>query len=426
MYHLNYKLIEKLPSILRIPKKEFARRCGVQYPTFQKWTAGEISCESLVRICNLFRVSLSSFITLEENPVITDRETDYVISEDRWAPVEWRNEEILSLFGEKGITGIPKTQASSMLGFASNQIFDHWAKSPSATKMKDLLNMLNTFQLDASYMFSDPNSLIPAPNWQIGDRHIADILEERLSGFKEMARREAERERDYRTVVAERDRLQRELRMLRMKRDGTQTGSLDSPFKNSGYTFHSELWESLPELFDMPRREFCEAVGINYSKLKETRNVPVPSVVAACNLLRMSISHFFVPKNEAAPVQDRAFYQISPRLFVPIENCMWRINFLFGRYSALDYSIERTGLSYTGFRSLQSDKETSRVLTLCDVCSQFNISPGVFFNDGNRRKAAYLQSQNERLLLNAIEVMMENEKLRETVRRLKEKQDAVE
>ena len=65
-------------------------------------------------------------------------------------------------------------------------------------------------------------------------------------------------------------------------------------------------------------------------------------------------------------------------------------------------------------------------------CLTFEVSKGRFgFKltapyDENRRKAVYSQSQNERLLLNAIRTSEENKLLKQQIRRLKEKLKALD
>ena len=110
MYHLNYKLIEKLPSILRIPKKEIRQKMQrVQYPTFPEMDSRR----------DILRVAGKDMQSVPCKPVSSLHHTGgeschhgqgngYVISEDRWAPVEWRNEEILSLFRREGDNGHPE------------------------------------------------------------------------------------------------------------------------------------------------------------------------------------------------------------------------------------------------------------------------------------------------------------------------------
>ena len=83
---------------------------------------------------------------------------------------------------------------------------------------------------------------------------------------------------------------------------------------------------------------------------------------------------------------------------------------------------DRVGIKQRGFEGLANGTNVySRVMTVADICTQFNLSPSVFLYDNNRSRAEHFPSSNERLILNAIELMKENEELKERNRRLKEK-----
>ena len=129
-------------------------------------------------------------------------------------------------------------------------------------------------------------------------------------------------------------------------------------------------------------------------------------------------------------MHDLGYYQVSPRLFKPVELHMERMKFLFDKDSCTGFSINDvvdSGLAgRTAFSGYAKADSTARVITLCDICTQFNLPPWIFFDDENRRKAVYSQSQNERLLLNAIRTSEENKQLKQQIRRLKEKLKALD
>ena len=166
-------------------------------------------------------------------------------------------------------------------------------------------------------------------------------------------------------------------------------------------------------------------MGIFRSAFTASPNIKVDVLVRACNLLHISVMHFFPPRNEVGVIHDRSYYEISPRLFSPIENRMDNMKFLFGRYSVLDISTDalsrQCGIGQRGFASMADGGDRSRVFTLADVCTQFNIPPALFFKDENRKKPPFAESRNEQLLANAMEMMREIAELREDNRRLRER-----
>ena len=105
---------------------------------------------------------------------------------------------------------------------------------------------------------------------------------------------------------------------------------------------------------------------------------------------------------------------------------MDNMKYLFGRYSATGFStrdLNWQGIWHTRMSGMSKKGGTARVLTLCDICTTFNIPPYIFFKDENRKKAAYSQSLNERLILNSIEIEKELKTLRLEIKRLKNKTD---
>ena len=324
------------------------------------------------------------------------------------------------------ITGVLKQDAAEAMGYSTPQIFARWANTPSAIKVKVFIDLINTYKVDAGLFFKDENFPVPIPAWE-EECGSHESFEYRLKSYRKLEKLLAEKEREIRSMRVERERLNREILLLRTKKEDRKSVSVSigmaseptvqyaSPFTERGYVFHEQLWDKLPEMFDMSRKDFCDAVGISFRNSYDCKNILVSSVVKACNMFRMSISHFFLPKNEVSVVHDSGFYVVSKRMFAPIEDRMDRMKYLFGRYSAAGNTaqdLNRQGIGYGGFNGMGKSDGTGRVLTLCDICTTFNIPPYVFFDDENRRKAAYSQSVNERLILNAIEAVKEVEKLR--------------
>ena len=433
-YTFNYKLIDKLPSILGKLNKEVVAELGITHVTFSSWREGEMTCLSLANLCNTFRISISSFLVVGECPELTGNEFDYVYPEESWKPVVWDSAPFATLFGIGSDTGVLKTDAAQTLGFASEQIFARWAATPSAIKMKDFVNLLNTYKVDAGLFFRDKNMPVSIPSWENERWDAESAFGQRLKDYRDMEKLLADKNNEIRALRRDKERLARENLLLRAKKEDRKavqsstglvaepTVQYTNPFSERGYVFHEQLWDKLSEMFDMSRKEFCDAVGVSFRSSYNCKNLLISSVVNACNLFRISISHFFLPKNEVPVVHDSGFYVVSKRMFVPVEDCMDRMKYLFGRYSVAGFSagdLNNHGVGYNGLNGMAKANGTGRVLTLCDICTTFNIPPYVFFNDENRRKAIYSQSINERLLLNAIEAVKEVEKLRAEKRKSK-------
>lgn len=431
MYYFNSNLIARLPYLLKMKKTELYALLGTRNETFGKWTRGDMTADSLVKVANTLRISIADFLVVTERPEEFPLKSDYVFNPQDWTPVEWHPECIAGIFGENGLTGVSKTEAARKLGLSSYQRFDYWASSPSPLRMADLVNMMNAYQLDATLFFHDSNKPIRLPVWEEGGKHLAEIANARMEKSREMERKVVELDRNIRALTARNDRLAKENRLLQEKLD-SQPSSASSrmPWVQAGYAFHEKLWESLPDIFGMQKQEFCELAGIGKSSYSLSRNVRVDVLVRVCNLLRMSIMHFFPSKSDILVVHDRSYYEMSERLFVPIEDRMDNMKYLFGRYSVIGSSSDdlarQCGVKPRGFKSMTENGDRSRVLTLVDVCTQFGIHPSAFFKDDNRKRPSFAESRNRVLLDNAMEMMREIDELRETVRRLKARKETTE
>lgn len=421
MYFFNYTLIERLPKLLGTTKTELIGKLGVNFVLYNKWQTGDITCEKLVHLCNVTRISLSHFLTATSHPEDSKLAADYVVPKEEWRDVIWKPEVIGTLFGDGSLTGLTKTAAAEKLDLYSYQAFDSWAASSSAARMNKVVEMLNAFHIDASLLFEDPNVPIPLPAWGTEDNHISEIVERRMKEYRTLERKNMEQLRTIRSLRTDVGRLQKENAALKMRASEKKEAG---PFAERGYAFNLELWHSLPELLCMNQVDFCRSIGVSSSVYLNISNISTDTLIKACNLYCISVSHFFIPKNEPVVIYDAAYYQTSSRLFVPVESRMERLKYLFGKYGVIESNrraLGKTcGIRHTRFNSiLNGTGEGARVLTIADVCTTYNLPPWIFFHDENRKKPLYAQSQYERILLNAIEMSMDIERLTGEVRDLK-------
>ena len=185
-YTFNYRLIDKLPSILGKLNKEIVAELGITHVTFSSWREGEMTCLSLANLCNTFRIGVSSFLVVGDCPELTDRASDYVYPEEAWTPVVWNSAPFATLFGIGSETGVLKMEAAQTLGFASEQIFARWATTPSAIKMKDFVNLLNTYKVDAGLFFQDENMPVSIPSWENEDGKTKHSFSKRLKDYRKL------------------------------------------------------------------------------------------------------------------------------------------------------------------------------------------------------------------------------------------------
>ena len=386
-----------------------------------------MSVEKFVAFLNFYHLSMADFLIVRPSVLIRKTKEDYIIPNEIWTPIEWKNEELAKTFGVGSITGeLNRKALADSLGFGSNTILT-WITKKGAMKMSVLISLLNKYKIDANVFIKDLNKAIPVPKWEDNEsiRKIGERMEEKEREKKMLSNQLKDRDSLIAQMRIEMDRLKNENEVLRKKSTlavGT-TGILSEPSSiyealssKKRYVFHRELWERLPEVFEMTDVEFRNTFGLITADMN-SGNVKIDKLIKVCNSLRMSVWHFFPPAGEPLVVNHRSWYEISPHLFRPIEGRMENLKYIFKK-KTFGYTREQfesmTGIGRKGFRSLTKEGGKARmVLTLLNVCNTFNLPISVFVDDPNDRyKPAYSVSLNETLMSNCIEMAKELERLR--------------
>lgn len=443
MYVFNWSLFENLPKITGVPVSAMKKEYGISASTWYLWIkAQSITMGSLVDLLNKVRVSMADLLTSEDSTPVKKGWKEYVMPKDLWTPIVWHNESIGKLYGNgEWARAEGPTALAKKLECGNFRRLQRWEANPDIMRLEDLLNLLNRLKIDAKLFIEDNNGVIELPVWK--DMENMDMLHRIEENNENLIRlQSADKLKEKRIVDLSRkvEQLQAENRELRSRKESVSSkgkgsvlgeSELFNPFRNKGYVFHSELWKKMPELFDVTLYEFCKIVGMTSSNfINVGNNVKLDKLIAACNYFHMSICHFFPPKSEPLVVQDRIYYEIPSRIFVPIESRVDNMKYIFGRYSVFGHSVDalkkQTGIGHAlhGKLSESSSIAAGKLmsLTLADVCTSFNISPMVFLKDENKKgRPSYAVSNNELLLLNSIDMMKEIENLRAENRKLKSK-----
>lgn len=443
MYYFNLKLMNALPDLLRVPKGKLSEQCGLGKNVLANWMAGPVmSVGKFVDFLNTLHLSMADFLVVSTDEPLQKKKEDYVIPQEIWKPIIWKNERIKVFFGEGSITGVPnRTALAESLGIADYTAINRWILQPYTMKMSTLLDLLNKHKVDAKELIHDPNRQIRKPDWTPdtnSDRMVSALstMEEAL----ENSRRQV-RERD--SLIAnqniELDRLKKENEALRRAGGGStaKTGwaaessqSYGNSFAKRRYVFHKQLLAELPGVFGMTDRDFCKEYGIKVHSLYDG-NIKMEKLINLCNSLRMSITHFFPPLDEPLVVNHRSWYEISERMFKPITSRMDNLKYIF-RKSTFGFSQEQlhqtTGIGRVKRTSFTEEGgKLTMVLTVLDVCNSFNIPISSFVSDPNdRKRPSYSVSLNETLIENCVSMAKELEKCRRVIRGFKEKTEGLE
>lgn len=422
MYYFNLKLMRELDKVMGVSHSELCRSAGFGLRRTIRWAEEpNMSVYEFVEFLNKFRFSMADFlITREDVPVMWKKEA-YVTPIDIWTPVEWnpsRIADILKRGNDANVTNM--SGLARLMGLSCHNPVANWINNAKSMKMNTLIEMLNKLHVDAKELIVDHNKAIGLPEWEVQSVQIVKGLERALEDANNFRKQLGDKDKlivELQTHIKE---LKREVAALKeiLKSPVAAESSLPlPPWKRREYVFHEELWRSLPDLFGMTKRDFCHLVGLNPT-LFLRNSLDVSILVKACNELRISITHFFVKADEPKVVQHRGFYEISPRVFRPIENRSENLKFIlhkqtFGFTRKQFCDVMRVG--HQAIESFSSGKGYhGRVASLLDICNRMGIPLGVFIHDPNKFKLnESFSTLNETLALNCIELYKELKKKQE-------------
>lgn len=431
MYKFDWNLLENLTKITGTKNADLKKDYGCGCSTWYRWIRlHSISVSSLVDLLNRVHISISHFL-------ITDDATPtgwngLITPSDQWSPITWHNERIGNLYGNGKWAIAPTPHALSKMSKLSDQHrLTRWETNPDMMRVLDFVEFLNILKLDARLFVEDNNGVIKVPQWDYEPQTIPAITvsnEHVISGLQNDSKLKDKRIANLNIKALRLGRENMELRSVKQPAENTQYGlAKESPTFSGyglfakGYNFHIALLKKIPELFVMTERDFRLRFGLHTNTLRSGENIKVSKLIDICNYFRISICHFFPPKSEPLVVHDRYYYEISPRVFIPIENKSENLKYIFGKYSIYGYSMARrtqTGSKNKAYRS-EIKSESLMAVTLADICTKLNIPPTIFLKDENKKGyPPYATSNNETLIRNAIDMMKEIEILREKLRKV--------
>ena len=439
MYFFNFNLIKELPRLFGMSKLQMCKHCGLGVHTLDYWSNGNggMPVGQFVDFLNILHLSMADFLVSSQTPVLRKRKEDYVIPEEIWKPVEWKFERVAKLYGPNSSTGVGSKKALvESIGMKYPEAVVSWATERNSMKISVLVSLLNRYRLDARDFLVDGNRNIEIPVWETDARmpeSDVDALDKALREVKALKAQVKDRDNLIANMTLEVGRLKRENDAFRSGRSVASESSFgfvaEEPLRyrpmigKRKYLFHKELWQSLPGLFDKGITEFRKEFGISNTAFYEN-NVKMDTLIRVCNELHVSITHFFPPEGEPLVVHHRDWYEISPRLFQPIESRMENLKYIF-RQDTFGFTLkqltQQTGISFRGAEGITREDGKGRMaLTMLDICNSFSLPMSVFVHDPNdRKRPAYSVSQNETLIENCVKLAKALKMSREEVKVLK-------
>ena len=420
MYYFNSLLFAKLVNLFGLSQKEVSMRIfGNAYMYARRIEHQDnMLFTDLVNTCNAFRISISSFITNNPENVIYDNRFRYVIPEDKFKPVVFRNENIRWVYGSEGkVKNLTRDQFAADMGVSFTTV-SRWVNPDiGGITVDKMLHLCNTYGLSLSIFVDDPNDDIPdvGISEQTGEVAPPRVWQE-LSDLKNMVKDSKERI----------EQLANENRQLRysLKSDSI-LGEQDRYMTSGGYSPKARPWvpnrtllENLHAVLNLSQKEFIRAAGMsNFNSSYFDGNITVNALVKICNAFHISTHHFFLRDAGVQPTLHPADYYQSSDWKKVVFHPEY-LNDIFGKESLTGMTrqqVEKTlGISEWKIKSWRGPGSPLRVMDLIDLCNTLDVTPSCFITDLNRKELGYSLTQNELLI-------EENRLLRQQIIRLKEK-----
>lgn len=185
MYTYNDKLLDNLSEELGLQYKDMAKELGVPLITLASWRKRKnLKVSKLVDLCNVFRISISSFICEEGN------EPQHIIRTKNFQPIEFRFHDMGNDLSVGKSRTIEETVAALDVGLIS---FYRWFRyEHSVIMLDDFLKLCNQNLIYPGDYIVDYNCNIPKlegfiPHYQTLSEKL-DIAHQRIQDLKKKNR----------------------------------------------------------------------------------------------------------------------------------------------------------------------------------------------------------------------------------------------
>lgn len=425
MYYFNSILLRNLSSVLKMTQTDLSLKVYGNKHRYSRLISNHslMMVTDMIELCNALHISISHFITLDPNPSFRDKAIEYVLNKTIFKPISFSGSSLKLMYGKDGLAGnMTKEDLAKGIGVSAPAIYLWVNNSQCTMRMYQMIEMCNVFGVNIGSFIKDEN--IPLP--------LNDVIIE--AGIKSSSKH-LEELLELREVVSYNQKeianLKQKNKLLEISLKGNYVGEeqknvyqLDKKSIRD-FMFNKELLDHLPNLLHTSKDDLFREIGMsNPSVCYNDGNITVQNLIDICNKHQLSTKHFFVKEREDTAIRDISFYRCDKFkhiLFFPEH-----INDLFGKNSLTDLSLpevlDRVGYSEMKIRNWRkTEKSTLRVLELVEICNALNVTPSCFILDQNRTFVAYSTTQAEFFLEENRMLRQENIRLKETIKRLKNK-----
>mgnify|MGYP000860585333 CR=1 FL=1 len=402
MYYFNSSLFEKLPALLGITINVASQAIYGNDYIYSRRVANQsnISFEEVVKTCNVFRMSISRFITTNPEEGFVANRFKYVIPEDKFKPIIFHPENIRWVYGPNGLgDGINKETFAKDIGVSLTTVTRWINPNIGGISVHKLIDICNKYRIDLDVFVTDENEPTPKYTSAINTEGFTPRLWEEMNDLKQALC-------DYKEEAY---RLSQENRKLKIslrcdhqlsESDPPQYIRSNSPVRE--WIANWELLNSLHTVLGISKQTLINIAGLkNFNSSYADGNLLINSLVRICNHFQISTHHFFL-RNPGTPID------IHPYSFYKAENWKMihfypeRINNIFGPESLTGMtrgSVEKKcELKEWEIRSWRKENSLMRIKDMIHVCNVLNITPSCFIIDRNETELEYPLTQTEVLL----------------------------
>lgn len=417
MYYFNEKLFKKIPSVLGLTQKDFSQKA---FGSIHKYTRRVESLEyfpfqELVDICNIFHISLTSFITSSPKESISLDSEIYVIPDSIYLPISFYCENIRRIYGKSGLVkGLQRTDIARDFNVTAATVSNWSIPGKSFISVSDTIGLCNRYGIDLEFFATDPNQPLPLAD---KEEEPLDLTPKVWAELTELRNTERNLRNKVEYLTYENAHLKLSLNPAGCVME-PQLGYEKSIEKGRLWIANWKLLTGLHTVLGISRKQMLEECGLkNTSACYNEGDLTISALVKLCNRWKISTRHFFQRDTGVTPIlYTNEFYvshEWTPVIFHPEY-----IGDLYGKNSLTGLNKEELAqteaLSEWKIRAWSHPDSPMRITDLLRICNELNVTPSCFITDKNRTEISYPMTFVEFLI-------EENRALRQKLLRMERK-----
>lgn len=157
-WSFNHLFLQKLAEVLGVSVTRIAKRSDISQPVLYNNVSGkvEFTVQSLIKVCNAWRIPSRYFISEDNHHIIPNRETATIIA-DLWKPITWDTAKVEAVFGD-GKGQANWKDVADVMGVTSSKPHDRFTLK-TRFPISSFLGTCNHYSLSPFLFLVDANSI---------------------------------------------------------------------------------------------------------------------------------------------------------------------------------------------------------------------------------------------------------------------------